>query len=429
MAEASSPSAPARTPLGLAWRKLRRHSLSLYGGIILALLYLAMLFADVLAPYHYAEGAKDKAYFWPTIVHWRTPEGRWTRPYIYNGYRLLDENFEEHYVEGKPENAALIAARLRIAPEQVDTRAYPLRFGVRRGEPRPIFFGLAISRWRLFGIETEDDRRWRPPVAADTAAAKQEAPAVTADPRAGQRNPPMFYLLGSDHLGRDIFSRLLYGSRVSLTIGIVAVLISFSIGMLLGGISGYFSGTTDVVIQRLCEMMMMVPGFYLLLALRSSFDAAKMSSTQIYFAVVIILSFIGWAGMARTVRGMVLGVSRGEYTLAARALGASNLRVILRHVLPSTLSYAIVTATLAIPSGMLGESGLSFLGLGIQDPEASWGNMLQQTMNIVNIRYYPWLLAPGFLIFVAVVAFQFLGDGLRDAFDPRTIVQAAKKKE
>ncbi len=408
---------PARSPTSLAWRKLRRHTLSLYGGLILLVLYTLMIFADFISPYAYWEGAKDKSYFWPTIIHWRDAQGRLTRPYIYNGYRLLDADFNEHYVEGRPENAALIAERLRIPIKQVDTRAYPIRFLVRRGPPRKIL-GLWTSRLHLFGIESEADRAGTSATVTDTA----ESDRLT-------RYPPMLYLLGADHLGRDVLSRVLYGSRVSLTIGIVAVLISFSIGMVLGGISGYFSGTTDVVLQRLCEMMMMVPGFYLLLALRSSFDAAKMSSTQIYFAVVIILSFIGWAGMARTIRGMALGLSRGEYVLAARALGTSHLRVILRHVLPGTLSYAIVSATLAIPAGMLGESGLSFLGLGIQDPEASWGNMLQQTMNIVNIRYYPWLLVPGVMIFITVVAFQFLGDGLRDAFDPRTIVRAVKRKD
>lgn len=428
MAESAvSVSVAARSPMGLAWRKLRRHTLSLYGGMILAVLYLAMIFAEFLSPYVYSEGVKEKAYFWPTIIHWRDEHGRLTRPYIYNGYRLTDAEFREHYVEGRPENAALIAERLRIPIEQVDTRRYPIRFLVRRGPSRKIW-GLWESRLHLFGIETDADRMPESPAQPAASEGAGEGTATPVNP-AEVRNRPMLYLLGADHLGRDIFSRLLYGSRVSLTIGIVSVLISFSIGMLLGGISGYFSGTTDVVIQRLCEMMMMVPGFYLLLALRSSFDAAKMSSTQIYFAVVIILSFIGWAGMARVIRGMVLGVSRSEYVLAARALGASNLRIIIRHVLPSTLSYAIVTATLAIPAGMLGESGLSFLGLGIQDPEASWGNMLQQTMNIVNIRYYPWLLAPGFLIFISVVAFQFLGDGLRDAFDPRTIVRAERKKE
>lgn len=403
----------ARSPLSLAWSKMRRHTMSLYGGMILLALYTLMVFADFISPYVYFEGAKDKSYFWPTIIHWRDEAGKWTRPYVYNGYRLTDADFKEFYVEGRLANAPMISERLGIPLREVDTRAYPIRFWVRRGPERKLF-GLVPSRLHLFGIETA------------TESGREKGGAETSS---ASRNPPMLYLLGADHLGRDVFSRLCYGSRVSLTIGIVAVLISFSIGMLLGGISGYFSGTTDVVLQRLCEMMMMVPGFYLLLALRSSFDAARLSSTQIYFAVVVILSFIGWAGMARTVRGMVLGVSRNEYVLAARALGGSNLRVILRHVLPSTLSYAIVTATLAIPAGMLGESGLSFLGLGIQDPEASWGNMLQQTMNIVNIRYYPWLLAPGVMIFISVVAFQFLGDGLRDAFDPRTIVRAAGRKE
>ena len=391
--------------------------MSLYGGMILLALYVLMIFADFVSPYVYYEGAKDKSFFWPTIVHWQNAAGNWTRPFIYNGYRLTDANFEEHYVEGRPENAALLSERLNLKPEEIDTRTYPIRFWVHRGPVRKLF-GLVESRVHLFGIETEADSLPLPGAGPSSVKGVPE-----------NKNPPMLYVLGADHLGRDVLSRLCYGSRVSLTIGIVSVLISFSIGMMLGGISGYFSGTTDVVIQRICEMMMMVPGFYLLLALRSSFDAARLSSTQIYFAVVVILSFIGWAGMARTIRGMVLGVSNSEYVLAARALGGSNFRVILRHVLPSTLSFAVVTATLAIPAGMLGESGLSFLGLGIQDPEASWGNMLQQTMNIVNIRYYPWLLAPGVMIFVSVVAFQFLGDGLRDALDPRTIVRSASKKD
>ncbi len=391
----------ARSPLALAWRKLLRHRLSLYGGLILAVLYTLMLLADFVSPYRYDEGIRDKSHFWPTIVHWRDANGSWVGPHVYNGYRLADANFEEHYVEGRPENAERIAAWLDLDPAEVDTRAYPVSLLARRGPERRLF-GLVRTNRRLFGIEPEETDEDRP-------------------------NPPALYLLGADGLGRCVFSRLLYGARVSLTIGLVAVAISFSIGMLLGGISGYFSGTTDIVIQRACEMMMMVPGFYLLLALRSSFDAARLTSTQIYFAVVIILSFIGWAGMARTIRGMTLGVARNEYVLAARALGASHGRVILRHVLPSTLSYAIVTATLAIPAGMLGESGLSFLGLGIQDPQASWGNMLQESMNIVNIRHYPWLLAPGVMIFLSVVAFQFLGDGLRDAFDPRTIVGGKKR--
>ncbi len=399
-------------PRHVAWRKFRRHTLSIYGGLILLMLYLSAIFAGFLSPYHYTESAKAKEYFWPTIVRWRDDTGRLTRPFVYNAYKLTGEHFEPHYVEGRPENAGLISERLGMPPDRVDTTRYPIRLFVRRPDAAPSERARPEeaesgppTRLHLFGIDVSAS-----PLDAD-------------DPHF-----PMFFLLGSDHLGRDLFSRLLYGSRVSLSIGIVTVLISFSIGMLIGGMSGYFSGTTDVVVQRICEMMMMVPGFYLLLALRSSFDASKMSSTQIYFAVVIILAFIGWAGMARVIRGMVLGVSRNEYVLAARALGAGNLRVIVRHVLPSTLSYAIVAATLSIPGAMLGESGLSFLGLGIQEPEASWGNMIEQTRNLVVIRWHPWVLAPGLMIFIAIVAFQFLGDGLRDAFDPRSVV-GAKKKE
>ena len=258
----------ARTPLYLAWRKFRRHTLSLYGGIILIVLYLVMIFAQFLSPYDYTEGAKDKGNFWPTIVHWTDDEGNFTRPYVYNGYKLIDANFTECYVEGKPENAELIAERLNIPLEKVDTQTYPIRLFVRRGEPYDFLYLNGIVNG-VFGADID----W-------FASDLHLFGIVTDKPIDKQDNPPMLYLLGADALGRDVLSRLLYGARVSLTIGIVAVIVSFTIGMLLGGISGYFGGTTDVVIQRLCEMMMMVPGFYLLLALRSSFDATKMTDRK-----------------------------------------------------------------------------------------------------------------------------------------------------
>ncbi|MCK5801274.1 MAG: ABC transporter permease [Lentisphaeria bacterium] len=384
----------------LAWRKFRRHTLSIYGGLIVLLLYFCALFADFIAPYDYGESAREKSFFWPTKIHWRTAAGTFCRPYVLNGYKLYDRDFTPHYVEGTETNSELIAKHLDIPRADVDTRVYPIRLFVRRPSAPHKLFWLFHTNRRLFGIDGEG------------------AEASARDP-----HRPMVFLLGSDQLGRCVLSRILYGSRVSLSIGIVAVCISFSIGMLVGGISGYFKGTTDVALQRLCEMMMMVPGFYLLLALRSSFPP-DLSSTQVYFAVVTILAFIGWAGMARVIRGMVLGVTRNEYVMAARALGAGNLRIIVRHVLPSTISYAIVSATMSIPAFMLGETGLSFIGLGIQDPEASWGNMLNEARDLMTIRMHPWLLAPGLMIFITVIAFQFLGDGLRDAFDPRTIVAA-----
>jgi peptide/nickel transport system permease protein len=239
-------------------------------------------------------------------------------------------------------------------------------------------------------------------------------------------NRPAVFLLGSDQLGRDTLSRLLYGSRISLTIGLIGVSITFTLGMLIGGISGYFRGWTDIGIQRLIEMIMLLPGFYIMLALRAAVPP-EVDKIQMYFAIVFILAFIGWTGLARTIRGYVLSISQNDFVLASRALGQTRLVTIVRHVLPQTFSYVIASITMAVPGYMLSESGLSFIGLGIQEPYSSWGNMLQSARNINDIKLHPWVLAPGFLIFITVVAFQFLGDGLRDAFDPKTVLRAKKE--
>jgi peptide/nickel transport system permease protein len=234
----------------------------------------------------------------------------------------------------------------------------------------------------------------------------------------GVDEPAKIYLLGADYRGRDLFSRILYGSRVSLSIGFVGVAVSFSVGMLVGGISGFFGGRTDNLLMRLCEMVMMIPGFYLMLALRAAFPP-DLSSVEVYLMIVLIMSFIGWAGLARVIRGMVLSIREKEFVTAAHASGQGSLRIIVRHILPNTLSYVIVAVTLSIPSYILGESALSLIGLGIQEPYASWGNLLSEAMNIAEIKFHPWILIPGLFIFVTVMSFNFLGDGLRDAFDPR----------
>lgn len=226
------------------------------------------------------------------------------------------------------------------------------------------------------------------------------------------------YLLGADSRGRDLFSRILYGSRVSLSIGLVGVAVSFIIGTILGGVSGYFGGKIDNIIMRLCEMVMMIPGFYLMLALRAAFPP-RLSSIEVYLLIVVIMSFIGWAGLARVVRGMAISIREKEYVLAAQALGENPFFIVIKHILPNTFSYTIVALTISIPGYILGESALSLLGLGIQDPHASWGNLLSEAMGIAQIRFHPWILIPGVFIFVTVMAFNFLGDGLRDAFDPK----------
>ncbi|HVN83924.1 MAG TPA: ABC transporter permease [Candidatus Binatia bacterium] len=229
---------------------------------------------------------------------------------------------------------------------------------------------------------------------------------------------PKFFLLGTDGLGRDLFSRIIHGGRISLTIGLVGVAISFTLGTLVGSFVGYIGGWVDNLTMRLVEVEMSLPSFYFLLALAAVIPSWISSSLR-FLLIVAIMSLINWAGFARIIRGMVSSLREGEYVLAARALGASRWRIVTRHLIPGTFGYTIVAATLAIPGFILGESALSLLGLGIQEPGASWGNLLAEAQNVQNLTKYPWILVPGLFIFVTIMAFNFLGDYLRERLDPR----------
>jgi peptide/nickel transport system permease protein len=344
------------SPWQLFWQRLKRRKIAMTGGVILIFLYTVTIFAGFIAPYRYDRIDND-SFFHPPI---------WPR---LQGFHLVVPRYE-------PGNGTFA---YRLVPN--DTK--PLHFFVRGGEYK--LFGFIPASIHLFG--TDDD------------------------------NYPVF-LFGADQFGRDVLSRLLYGSQISLSIGVIGIAISFALGMIIGGISGYFGGLTDTFIMRLCELVMSIPALYLIISLRNTFPPG-MSSAQIYAMIIIILSFIGWASMARVIRGMTLSLREQQFILAARAAGATPIRVIVRHILPNTFSYVIVAATLSVPYYILGEVALSFLGVGIQEPNASWGNMLTAAQNTDYLQNYPWLLAPGAAIFLTVLAFNFLGDGLRDAADTK----------
>ncbi|HJU28222.1 MAG TPA: ABC transporter permease [Candidatus Binataceae bacterium] len=229
-----------------------------------------------------------------------------------------------------------------------------------------------------------------------------------------------WFMLGSEQLGRDLFSRIVYGARVSMLIGLVGVAISFTLGIAVGAFSGYVGGWIDSLIMRWCEIEMSLPQFYFLLALAAVIPAGISTVTR-FFLIVAIMAFISWAGFARVIRGMAAAVRSEPYVEAARSLGGSRRRVLRLHVVPALLGFAAVNASLSIPGYILGESALSLLGLGIQEPAASWGNLLSQAMDPQNIQHYPWVLIPGLFISAAVMAFNFLGDHLRDRFDPGAV--------
>jgi peptide/nickel transport system permease protein len=352
----------ARTPLALAWRQLKRYKLALAGGATLVVLYTLMLFAEFLAPYPL--DFSDRALFYapPVGVHMVDARGVvHLRPFVY-AYKVVDPS-------------------LRIYGPDT-SRTYAIRFFVRGAPYR--FLWVIPADIHLLGV----------------------AP------------PARLFLLGSDQFGRDLLSRMLYGSRVSLLIGILVVLITFPIGMVLGGVAGYYGGLIDNVLMRTVEVLAAFPTFYLLLTLASVLPPTLSSGARL-FMISAVFSLVGWGGLARVIRGLVLSIRQVEFVLAARAAGLKDFGVIVRHILPSTASYAIVAATLTIPGVILGESGLSFLGLGVQEPSTSWGLLLAQAQSIDVLTQYPWLLTPGLAIVLAILAYNFLGDGIRDALDPR----------
>lgn len=344
--------------------KFRRHKVAVASLFVLALFYLGAIFADFIAPHAKNERIPDAGYSVPTLVRiWEAGKG-FSRPFVYGMKKELDEKTFTY----------------RTTPDR-QKKVY-LRFFV-PSEPYKIL-GFIPARRKLFGVDEG-----------------------------------YVALFGTNKLGMDIFSQTLYASRVSLSIGLIGVFISFVLGVILGGISGYFGGKVDDIIQRLIEFIMCLPTLPLWIALSAAIPN-DWTGIQTFFAITVILSLVGWTGLARVVRGRLIAMREEDYVMAAKVAGTRDGAIIRRHLLPGFMSYLVVNITLAIPGMILGETTLSFLGLGIMPPEVSWGSMLQDAGNLTIIYSYPWYLIPCIFVVLAVLMFNFVGDGLRDAADPYT---------
>lgn len=355
----------------LIGRRFARHRLAVWSLAVLAVLYTVALFAGFLAPYPPTWRDVDHAFCPPQLPRWSPSKGL----FVYHVQQHVDPvNRRKTYVEDRDQTV-------------------PLGFFV-RGEPYR-FWGLWEADRRLFGVDLD---RWQP------------APAYAG-------SVPTFYFLGADQYGHDIFSRLISGARISLTVGLVAIAVTFVLGVVIGGVSGYVGGVADNLIQRLMEIINSFPHLPLWLAL-GALMPDEWSPLENYFGITVVLAMLSWTVLARVVRGKLLSLREEDYAVAARLLGAGHGRVIFVHLVPGFTSHIIVALTLSVPMMILGETSLSFLGVGLRPPVVSWGVMLQDCMNMQALANYPWLLMPAFLIVLTVLCFNFLGDGMRDAADP-----------
>ncbi len=347
----------------LMWRRLRRHKLAILGGIILALFYLTAILAPFLAPHQPQKSFDRFLNAPPTRIRFGDENGYSLRPFV---HRL---NLERD----------MMTLERKFVPDE-DERHY-ISFFV-KGDPYQ-FLGLFATDIHLFGVE----------------------------------DPGVLFPFGTDNLGRCLFSRNLFAARISLSIGLVGVFFTFILGCTLGGISGYFGGSVDMIIQRAIEFLLSIPTLPLWMALSAALPR-DWSQIQMYLAITVILALAGWTGLARVVRGKLISTRNEDFVKAAKIAGASEARIIVRHLLPGFLSYLIVNLTLSIPAMILGETALSFLGLGLRAPVISWGVLLNQARNVRTVALYPWIMIPGIFVVIAVLAFNFIGDGLRDAADP-----------
>ncbi len=346
----------------LMWWKFRRHKPALISGIFLGILYISILFSEILAPYNLETRNSKFIYAPPQRVH-LIHDGQFIGPFVYGfDYKLNMENLKREYVPNLD-------------------KVQPLRFFC-SGETYK-FWGLIEGSFRIV------------------------CPAKDGT----------FFMMGTDRLGRDVFSRIVYGARISLTIGLLGVGVSLVLGIVIGGLAGYYGGLFDTLSQRLIEVIQSLPSIPLWLALAAILPITW-SPIVVYFGITVILGLLDWTGLARTVRSKLLALREEDYVSAAQVMGASDRRIVFRHLVPGFASHLIATATIAIPTMILGETTLSFLGLGLRAPITSWGVLLTEAQNINAVALYPWLLWPVVPVILVVLAYNFFGDGLRDAADP-----------